>query len=179
MRRLAKAALIVRLRDELDRYGSWCGETHVQKASYFLQDAVGVPLGFDFVLYRHGPFAFDLREELIALRAEGLLSLQPQSPYGPRLVSTPQGERLLAQFPKTVGRYESQVNQVAKFVRDRGVSDLERIATALMLIREDPDHNDADLASRMVDLKPHIKYDAAVVALGEVRQFLNAVEQPA
>jgi len=179
MKRLAKAALIVRLRDQLAEHGSWCGETHLQKAAYFLQEGVGVPLEFDFVLYRHGPFAFDLREELVALRAEGLLSLQPQSaPYGPRLVSTPDGERLVKQFPKTVGRYEGQVRQVAGFIKGRGVSSLERIATALMLVREHPDSDNESLAGRMMEIKAHISYDAAMGALEEVRRFLDVVEQP-
>ncbi len=180
MKRLAKAALIVRLRDELERRGSWCGETHVQKAVYILQEGAGVPLEFDFVLYRHGPFSFVLREELVALRAEGMLSLQPQSaPYGPRLVSTPEGDQLVSRFPRTVGRNEHAVERVAEFVGSRGVVDLERVATSLMLIRGLPYERDENLARQMTEIKPHIRYDAALAAIGEMRAFLEVVEQPA
>ena len=173
MKRLAKAALILQLRDELQEQGSWCGETHVQKSVYFLQDALGVPLGFDFVLYRHGPFSFELRDELVALRAEGLLSLQPQSaPYGPRLVSTADGEQLLTRFPNTLGRYQGKVSAVAEFLRGRGVASLERVATALMLMRADPDGSPEGLARRLVEIKPHIRYESAVSAVHEVQEFL-------
>ena len=60
MDRLRRAALLTRLIQRLRDRGSWCGETHLQKASLLLQDLTGVPLGFDYILYKHGPFSFDL-----------------------------------------------------------------------------------------------------------------------
>jgi hypothetical protein len=62
------------------------GETHMQKATFFLQELIKVPLGFEFLLYKHGPFSFDLRDELTFMRAQGFLRLEPQYPYGPTLV---------------------------------------------------------------------------------------------
>ena len=37
MERLQKAAILTELADQLRREGSWCGHTHMQKATYFLQ----------------------------------------------------------------------------------------------------------------------------------------------
>lgn len=88
MNRLKKDALLCELADQLRHSGSWCGETHVQKATYFLQELRRVPLEFEFVLYRHGPFSFDLRDELTAMRADGFLDLSERGPYGPSLVPT-------------------------------------------------------------------------------------------
>lgn len=173
MKRLAKAAIIVRLRNELDAHGSWCGETHVQKAAFILQEGTGVPLAFEFVLYRHGPFSFDLREELIALRAEGFLSLQPRSPYGPRLVSTGESDKLASMFPKTLKAHSVKIGRVAQFVGTRGVIGLERIATSLMLIRRDPDRDDREIGKELALIKPHIRYDSALAAVKEVRDFLS------
>jgi len=78
MDRLRKAALQTRLIEQLRKEGSWCGETHVQKATLFLQDLMRVPLELEFILYKHGPFSFDLRSELTSLRADELVKLEPQ-----------------------------------------------------------------------------------------------------
>jgi uncharacterized protein YwgA len=60
MDRLRRAAILTRLIEQLRNGGSWCGETHVQKATFFLQELLNVPLSLDFILYKHGPFSFDL-----------------------------------------------------------------------------------------------------------------------
>ena len=64
MERLQKAAILTELADQLRREGSWCGHTHMQKATYFLQDLLEVPTGYEFILYKHGPYSFDLSEEM-------------------------------------------------------------------------------------------------------------------
>jgi hypothetical protein len=66
MNRLQRAALLTELADKLREQGSWCGETHLQKATYFLQTLRLVPTGYDFILSKFGPFAFDLAEETIS-----------------------------------------------------------------------------------------------------------------
>ena len=48
MNRMAKAALLMQLLNEMRQRGSWCGETHVQKSVYLLQELFGVPLEFQF-----------------------------------------------------------------------------------------------------------------------------------
>ena len=68
MDRLQRASVLLALNEQLRAAGSWAGETHMQKATYFLQHLMGVPLAFDFILYKHGPFSFDLRDELTAMR---------------------------------------------------------------------------------------------------------------
>ena len=75
MKRSQRAALLTLLNREMLRRGSWCGETHLQKATLFLQDLMGVDSGFEFILYRHGPFSFDLRYELSSMQADNLLEL--------------------------------------------------------------------------------------------------------
>ena len=58
MNRLQKAAILTELADQLRREGSWCGHTHIQKATYFLQDSLGLPTGSAFILYKHVPYSF-------------------------------------------------------------------------------------------------------------------------
>ena len=49
-----KEAVLIALMTGLREQESWCGETHVQKAAYILQEGLKVPIGLDFVLYKHG-----------------------------------------------------------------------------------------------------------------------------
>src|ERR1035441_4963526 len=69
-----RMAVLTLLDREMLAKGSWCGETHIQKATYFLQELLGVDLGFEFVLYRHGPFSFELRDELSSMQADDILT---------------------------------------------------------------------------------------------------------
>lgn len=173
MKPLQRAAVICRLADQLREAGSWCGETHLQKATFLLEDARGVPLDHEFILYRYGPFSFDLRDELEGLRARGFLRLQPQQyPYGPRLEVTGRGLRLLEHFPKTLDRHADEMDEVVDFVGSRGVSALERLATAVYLVHREPDTSDTELAEKLRDVKPHVSPEAASDAVARARDFL-------
>ena len=168
MNRMAKAALLTRLMITLRNQGSWCGETHIQKSIYLLQELFSVPLGFDFILYKHGPFSFDLRDELTSLRADGLLSLQPQAiPYGPRLAPAEGALALAGRFPKTLANYSLAVDFIADRLGSRGVNALERLATGVYVTRQQPDADAADRAQALVGLKPHISFQDALAAVQE------------
>src|SRR5688572_29134336 len=131
MDNLQKAAILSRLVVELRERGSWSGETHVQKATFLLQDAAGVPLDYHFVLYKHGPFAFDLREDLNESNGDGLLVIEPQAyPYGPKLTVTTRGQRNMQLREETIQRYRERIDAVVGFAGANGVTWLERIATA-------------------------------------------------
>ena len=55
-------------------------ETHVQKAMYLMQELLEVPTEYSFILYKHGPFSFDLSDELTSFRGDYLLELAPRRP---------------------------------------------------------------------------------------------------
>src|ERR1044072_9312259 len=76
MRRREREAVVAALDDKLFECGSWCGETHLQKSLYFLQELLDVPTGFEYTLYKYGPFSSPLRGELGAMRSDGLLVLE-------------------------------------------------------------------------------------------------------
>src|SRR5262245_29217406 len=138
MDRLQRAVILTELMDRLRANGSWCGETHVQKAVYFLQEILGVPTGFEYILYKHGLYSFDLTADLTALRADFLMEFNHRSPgYGPGLVPTPTSESLRSGYPKTLAGSSRPIEFVATTFGARGVADLERLATALYVTRED------------------------------------------
>ena len=171
MKPLQRSALLTMLADELKARGSWSGETHLQKAAFLLQEALGVPLGYEFTLYKHGPFSFDLRDDLHSLRADGLLALEPRpQPYGPTIVTTPRTVLLESRFPKTRAKYMRQVTKVADVVGDKGVVSLERVATAFLLMRRHPDLGDEQIALQLRRVKPHISEAGAAEAVAIARE---------
>ncbi len=175
MDRVRRGALLTRLIDGLKEQDSWCGETHLQKAVYILQILARVPMGYKFILYKHGPFSFDLRDELTALRADAIIALQPRGSYGPGMVNTEQAKNVQKLFPKTLRRYERGVEFAAKAVGAKGVMELEKLATALYVrIKEEKEKEQGlqlsveDTARRLVELKGHIPIQEAIRAVEKI-----------
>lgn len=176
MNERARDAMLARLVDRLREQGSWSGETHVQKAVFLLQEMLSVPTGYEFILYRHGPFSFDLRDGLTSLRADDLLELEIQPPpYGPKLKTTDLGRQLQGLYPKTLGRYEGHLDHVARFLGERGVTELERLATALYATRceEGMDRSVVDRANLIHRWKPHVSVEDARKAVEAIDRALT------
>lgn len=162
MKRMQKVVILCELAKCMADKGSWCGETHLQKATYFLQRLLDVPTGFDFILYKYGPFSFDLREELAAMRADGFLDLASHPiPYGPSLVPTELSRRARERFPKTLDRYREQLQFVADQLSAEGVLGLEQLATALYVTLERDDVAPQERAQWIKKLKPHVTIEDA------------------
>ncbi len=164
--------VLLSLLETMRARGSWCGETHVQKSTYFLQEALDVPLELSFVLYKHGPFSFDLSDVLGEMRAYLLIDIEPRDPYGPSLKVSPSGEGFKAHFPKTTARYARQIEFVASRLSQRGVAQLERLGTALYVTKEDGSRSVEARAHRINELKPHVPVELACQAVEEVDSLL-------
>jgi hypothetical protein len=176
MRRLRRAALLSELADKLHEHDSWVGETHLQKGVFLLQELCGVPTDVEYVLFKHGPFSWQLREELGEMRSDHVLRLVPQRPpYGPRFYPDEAVEQLRRQYPKTLCKYEVQLNWMAEQLGSRGVVELEKLATAFWVTQELGD--DADVrprASRLHELKPHFDLAECVEAVREIDEMRDA-----
>ncbi len=177
MKRLQRAALLTELVEQMREHESWCGETHLQKATFFLQELLGVDLGYEFVVYKHGPFSFDLRDELGGLVSDKLIRYEPQlPPYGPRIAVTEDAAKVHALYPKTLARHANQIAFVAEKLDARGVIDLERLATALYVTLDAPGAATQTRARSLRELKPHIPEPAALRAVEEVDQIRAEAE---
>jgi len=179
MKRLQRAAVLVSLVKSLRENKSWCGETSIQKASFFLQELTGVPLEFEFVLYKYGPYSFDLTDEITALRADSILTLETSDPrYGPSYLPGKMGDFVLEHFPRTVHRYRGQVDFVAERLGSKGVAELERLATALYVRLGDKKKPGVRSgADRIRRLKPHISKADAEQAVREVDAMWEDAKQ--
>jgi hypothetical protein len=168
--RLAQEAVIIGLARRLFERGSWSGETHLQKAAYLVRRLLDVPFDFDFILYKHGPFSFELRDELGSMRADRLLVRETQPPpYGPRILTTERGRELEQRFERTMNRYGPKLDWIADRLGDRGVMELERLATALWVTGQmDRDSGVQARAEGLNQLKPHVTLAAAEESVREI-----------
>lgn len=162
---LERASVLLALVEALRANGSWTGETHIQKATYFLENLLAVPLDLDFIFYKYGPYSFDLTAELTAMQANNLLDLRPQPyPYGPSYLPGAASKLLKASYGHVAATFAEQIRFVAAELGPKPVSDLARIATALYVTREGVAR---DRAARIRELKPHVPLTDAERAVQE------------
>jgi hypothetical protein len=154
--------------------GSWCGETHLQKATFFLQELLNVGMDFEFILYRHGPFSFDLHDELVVMQADELLQLTSRRyGYGPSYVPTQFSETFLSRFPNTTTRYSAEIEFIADELRNKGVAELEKLATAFFIVKREGFKGIDKRSRRLVELKPHVSMFDARRANEEIDAFVE------
>jgi uncharacterized protein YwgA len=175
---MQRAAVVVSLIKALKAKDSWCAETNVQKACFFLQELTGVPLDLEFVLYKYGPYSFALTDELTAMRADSILGLRVRDPkYGPCYVLGELASSLLDRYPKTVRQCENEVQFVAQQLGSKGVADLERVATALYVRKQTRAAPLNERAKRITELKPHVPFPDAQAAVREVDAMFEEAEK--
>jgi hypothetical protein len=136
-----------------------------------------VDFDFDFILYKHGPLSLELRDEAAVMRAEGLIEgFAPSPRYGPKLLVTEQGEELEERFGKTMECYGESLDWIADTLRARGVMDLERLATAMWVTRQDPNATVRSRAEALTKVKPHISLEDATESVEEIDKLLRERE---
>ena len=178
MKQGQRFAMLLLLDREMFRQGSWCGETHLQKGTFLLQELLNAGSEYEFILYKHGPFSFELRDDLSGMQADGLLDLVARHPgYGPSYLLTADAEQFLDRFPKTVERFTRPVEFVAEQLGSKGVADLERLATALFIRIRNGTTDAEDRAAELVRLKPHIPEVDALAATKDADQLIGAVHK--
>lgn len=165
MTNLEQSCLMLELALALKANGSWAGETHVQKAGYFLDKLLNVPTELEFILYKHGPFSFDLRELLTDMEAKGFIKWLPSPPYGPSVGEGPLGSALREKFSSVSSEYADQIGFIAEQLGNRNVANLERIATALYV--DLIGYRGAARVGKIVELKPHVDIGLAEKAVEE------------
>ena len=166
MTRNIRRASIIRLVEIMREKGSWAGETHVQKCIYFMQGLLGVQLGYEFVLYKHGPYSFDLRGELAAMMGSLELDVKPRHPYGPSFVLGI--HRRNVALPEPV---ESAIEFVGEHLSTYDTRALERLSTALFIQTGNNGLEVVEIASKINRIKPHISVPEALSAIQEVAQL--------
>lgn len=173
MKTIQRDGIVLELIEALRKEGSWCGETHIQKASYFLKEMAEIQFDFPFILYKHGPYSFDLSDELAMMRADSLIGWEERhESYGASFYVTEVGERFKDRIPKTLGKYRPSILFVARKFGDRGVRYLEKISTALYVTKEADSRDKKARAERITEIKPHISLKDAEDAVMFVDEMI-------
>jgi len=163
MKRLQTDAVLLSLIEHMESKGSWCGETHIQKTCYLLEELFEDQLGLEFIFYKHGPYSFDLSDELTAMRADNIIKLRTKVQfYGPSLLPAENSQLIKNTYPKTIKKFEPIVKFISENFSSYGVPTLEKISTALYVTRkEDTDGSVGDRSMAIHKLNPHVTVEEA------------------
>ena len=169
---LKQAAILGAFVEKVRATGRACGETLLQKAAFVMKELFGVPLSDEFRIHYYGPFSFQLRNRLSLLEAEDFLRVFPRD-LG---VTYDTGERfsqLREQFPQTIAKYQPAIDFAASQLGSLGVKELEPLTTALFVTRELPNADSSARASRLMQIKPHVKSAEAHAAIAKMDTWIS------
>jgi hypothetical protein len=171
-------SLIMTMIQELRSKGSWCGETHLQKALYAFNVLSPEKFPYKFIIYKHGPFSFDLRDDLSFMRASNLIGQDfTKEGYGPSLNVTGFG----SQYKNNNSSQLRPLSKVCTFIVDwlgrKDVKELERLSTALFISVTQKDTSAADRVAIIRSIKPHISEADAERAIVDVQIKLESARQ--
>jgi hypothetical protein len=171
-------ALIIDLIKKLQSKGSWCGETHLQKATFIVQDLAKSRFGYKFIMYKHGPYSFDLKNELDAMKASNIIDFVfPRQGYGASIKPTEFGERLYETNKPSIRAYQKACEFVAEWFSAQDVKYLEKVATAYFVTSRHAREPVSSRAKRLNMLKPHVDIASAEEAVRIVDEKRNQAKQ--
>ncbi|MEX2171329.1 MAG: hypothetical protein WD851_18560 [Pirellulales bacterium] len=131
---------------------------------------------FHFVLYKHGPYSFELESELEQMQSYGAVAIDP-NPEGYGVTLKPAKMAKYLREVESLSDEERQaIDEICTFVGARNVADLERLATASWIRCQESVSRSTDVAKRLHALKPHIPIAEAEKADREVYSWLAATK---
>jgi hypothetical protein len=140
------------------------GKTHVQKALSLLASVRPGLVPFRYVLYKHGPYSFEVEDEIEQMRSYTAIEVEPAGDgYGVILHPGEMASYVTAKAPLSQ-EARDVVEEVCEFVGAKNVHELEKLATAGWIrVRERIEEHEA-VANRLHALKPHIAISDARAA---------------
>lgn len=173
---LQRSAVIATLVKDYRTKRFFCGETHVQKSVYFMQEIFAVPLGFQYLLYKYGPFSFELQGHLAAMRADDMLIVRPLE-YAATFEPGDQLDYLEKNLPRTISAHRDAIEFTVTNLGHLGVKQLEPLATALYFTSSEKDSSVESRIAKILDVKPHIRMDEARAAVEQIDRWYDEVRR--
>ncbi|MBX9911577.1 MAG: hypothetical protein K2Z25_23085 [Beijerinckiaceae bacterium] len=162
----------------LKKAGSWCGETHVQKSMFLLSTFADSKLGYDFIIYKHGPFSFDFKDDLVILQSIGAVKLKSTvAGYGPSFEMHPMADAIRERSRDFIKKYTKAIDYVADKFGKNDVKYLEKITTAIFITQASPKDSDLDRAKKMYELKPHIPLKECELAMRTAQIYTDEMKK--
>lgn len=166
-----KHAIILAVVEALKEQGSWTGKTHVQKSLFLAQAAHAYEVPFTFVLYKHGPYSFELEHEMEEMKSYGAMEAEAVLGQGVILSPGPTASLVEAAAPVD-SKVSCSIVRISKFVGAKNVIELERLATAAWIRTREGVKQLDQVATRLHELKPHIPIAEAAKAGEELNTLL-------
>jgi uncharacterized protein YwgA len=142
------------------------GKTKLQKLTYFLQEAFGLPLGYRFQMYHYGPYSFDLDDELSRTKTLGYVDVEPDPDgYGFHILP-------INTAPETPGSYAERVEAVVERFGHLDAGQLELLAT-LHFVQITTQVNDEERVMKLTQsLKPKYPFDRIRDSSRQLKELL-------
>lgn len=177
MDRYANQAIVLELLKLMKSASSWCGETHLQKSVFILEYGLSnSSLHYAYIMYKHGPYSFDLHDELSSMISNGMIEVESRNGYGSSLFVSDLGMRILERFPNTVGAQRDDLSMVASRFSAKTATELERIATALFVQTRYKDLDREQQYEKFREFKPYLPEGSAERGFAELEAGLLRAE---
>jgi uncharacterized protein YwgA len=164
------AGLVLEMIAQSNHVGGWCGDSYIQKVSYIAKAVLNMPLSVPFVLYKRGPYSFELKSLLLEMRASRLVMLVPDGHYGPSFVII---DNILTQRLRTnVSQYSASVARLVKDLSRKSIADLEAFSTAIMFWGSQQNNPDK-YVDELNRLLPSLSRSDAAATVEEAHEFLK------
>jgi uncharacterized protein YwgA len=163
------AGMLLELIAQSRKIGNWCGESYLQKASYIAHVVLELPLSVPFVLYKKGPYSFELKNLLMEMRANRLITLTPEGRYGPSFVLLE--STLTRTLRDLVAQHTAGIERLVRYLSRKDIAGLEAFSTAIMFWNQFQDATGhVDELNRLL---PTLSRSDAVATIEEAHEFLK------
>ena len=172
MKLLDKLSVLYQIVEEGKETTGRVGHMAIQKLVYLLQQAKGVPMGYNFALHYYGPYCEELWSDLWILEDWGYLDII-NAPDGYGYIITAK-KKPAWQVSKRVSKSKQSIKELWEFLKDKPSRDLELYATTHFVFsdlkgKERPSDEES-VAEKVIALKPHFRPEDAEQALRTLQE---------
>ena len=152
-----KKLLALRL-SAVERIVSLCGDTgktKIQKITYFLQEAVGVQLGYPFRMHYYGPYSDDLDGIVSLAQMMGYIEIKPDlNGFGYHVTLGSESGNLAFGKPDLPPDLEQSMTSAAKTLGNLDTPQLELYASIHLISRSRKEPHKDEVLETVHRLKP-------------------------
>jgi len=178
---LNRYACVLSVIKSLQKTTEKVNETKIQKTMFFIEEIFPEIDVYEFIMYKYGPFSFDLRDDLGHMVAKKFLRTIDREPYGTQISEDDLSKQLEMQYSENYLKIKPYSDFIAEKIGGKGIHDLEAIGTALFIIQiKDKEIQNITLQNKikLFDIfKPHIDEKIAIDAIEEVKTILEEAEK--
>lgn len=137
---------------EIVTYLEDTGKTNIQKIVYFLQESLGIELGYPFRMYHYGPYSDDLDGDLSLSQALGNITIMPdQNGFGYHVMPT---DKASGSWPAELSPRREQIGDAIGKLGELSTWMLELYATIHFVSEVETEISREEVLTTVKSLKP-------------------------